>query len=87
MGIGDRDEACGCRPPVAQQGWTNGELVAQRTERLRLGTFPVEISVGKRISGRHRVPLRASVDVSTGEVRFHVDPEGIEILQSDAGGR
>jgi len=51
------------------------------------GTFPVEISAGKRISSRHRVPLQASVDVSTGEVRFHVDPEGIKILQNDPGGR
>jgi len=48
------------------------------------GTYPVELSVGKRISGRHRVPLRASVEISTGEVRFYVDPEGIEILQNDA---
>ena len=37
------------------------------------GTYPVELSVGKRISGRHRVPLRASVEVPTGEVRFDVD--------------
>jgi hypothetical protein len=49
------------------------------------GTYPVELSVGKRISGRHRVPLRASVEISTGEVRFYLDPEGIEILQNDAG--
>ncbi len=49
------------------------------------GTFPVELSVGKRVSGRHRVPLRASVEISTGEVRFYVDPEGIEIPQGDAG--
>ena len=48
------------------------------------GTFPVELSVGKRISGRHRVPLRASVEIATGEVRFYVDPEGVEILQDDA---
>jgi len=25
------------------------------------------------------------VEISTGEVRFYVDPEGIEILQNDAG--
>ena len=49
------------------------------------GTYPVELSVGKRISGRHRVPLPASVEISTGEVRFYVDPEGIVILQNDAG--
>ncbi len=49
------------------------------------GTYPVELSVGKRISGRHRVPLQASVEVSTGEVRFYVDQEAIEILQNDAG--
>ncbi len=28
------------------------------------GTYPVELSVGKRISGFHRVPLRASVEIS-----------------------
>lgn len=49
------------------------------------GTYPVELSAGKRISGRHRVPLRAALEISTGEVRFYVDPEGIEILQNDAG--
>jgi hypothetical protein len=45
--------------------------------------YPVELSAGKRISGRHRVPVRASVDVSTGEVRFYVDPDAIEILRHD----
>lgn len=48
------------------------------------GTYPVELSVGKRVSARHRVPLRASVDISSGEVSFYVDPEEIEILQNDA---
>ncbi len=48
------------------------------------GTYSVELLVGKRISGRHRVPLRASVEISKGEVRFYVDPEGVEILQNDA---
>lgn len=48
------------------------------------GTYPVELSVGKRISGRHRVPVRASVEISTGEVRFYVDPEQIDILRNDA---
>jgi hypothetical protein len=47
------------------------------------GTFPVEISAGKRVNGRHRVPVRASVDVSTGEVRFSVTPEAIKILVDD----
>ncbi len=68
-------------------------LICEEPENSRLsglsiyasGTFPVELSVGKRISGRHRVPLRASVEISTGEVSFHVDPEGIKILQNDAG--
>lgn len=48
------------------------------------GVYPVELSVGKRINGRHRVPVLASVEVSTGEVRFYVDPEAIEILRRDA---
>jgi len=47
------------------------------------GVFPVEISAGKRVNGRHRVPVRASVDVSTGEVRFSVAPEAIKILIDD----
>lgn len=51
------------------------------------GTYPVELSVGKRINGRHRVPVCASVDTSTGEVRFYVDPEGIEILRRDTDRR
>jgi hypothetical protein len=45
------------------------------------GVYPVEISVGKRINGHHRIPVRASVEVATDEVRFYVDPEGIEILR------
>ena len=48
------------------------------------GVFPVEISVGKKINARHRVPISASVDASTGEVRFYVDREAIEILVSDS---
>jgi hypothetical protein len=51
------------------------------------GVYPVELSAGKRISGHHRVPVRASVDVSTGEVRFHVDPGSIEVLSRDTDGR
>jgi hypothetical protein len=46
--------------------------------------FPVEISVGKRINARHRVPVSASVDASTGEVRLYVDQDAITILQGDA---
>jgi len=48
--------------------------------------YPVELSVGKRINGHHRMPVRASVEVSTGEVRFYVDPDGIEILRCDTDG-
>jgi hypothetical protein len=48
------------------------------------GVFPVEISVGKRINARHRVPVSASVDASTGEVRLYVDQDAITILQGDA---
>lgn len=51
------------------------------------GVFPVELSVGKHINARHRVPVRATVDGSTGEVRFYVDQAGIKILRPtpDAG--
>jgi hypothetical protein len=35
------------------------------------GMFPVEISAGKTISARHRVPVSASVDASTGELDPH----------------
>lgn len=48
------------------------------------GAYPVELSVGKRISGRHRVTVLASVEVSTGEVRFYIDPEAVEILRRDS---
>lgn len=51
------------------------------------GVFPVELSAGKRINANHRVPVRASVDVSTGEVRFFVEPEAIEILRRDTDGQ
>lgn len=51
------------------------------------GVWPVEISAGKRINAVHRVPVRASVDVTTGEVRFHVDSEGIDILRRDSDQR
>ena len=47
------------------------------------GVFPVELSAGKRIDGRHRVPVRASVDAVTGEVHFFVTHEGIKILAAD----
>jgi len=49
------------------------------------GIYLVELSRGKRISARRRVPVQASVDVSTGEVSFYVDPEGIEVLRRGAG--
>lgn len=48
------------------------------------GVWPVEVSVGKRIDAGHRVAVHASVDVSTGEVRFSVDPEGLEVLRRDS---
>ena len=50
------------------------------------GVYPVELSVGKRINGHHRIAVRASVEVSTGEVRFYVEPDGIEILRGDTSG-
>lgn len=50
------------------------------------GVYAVELSAGKRINANHRVPVRASVDVSTGEVRFYVDPEAIDILSRDTAG-
>lgn len=48
------------------------------------GVFPIEISAGKRINANHRVPVLASVNVSTGEVRFYVDQEAIKILSRDS---
>lgn len=45
------------------------------------GVFPVEISAGKRINAQHRVPVQASVDPTTGEVRFYVNPEAIKKLK------
>jgi hypothetical protein len=48
------------------------------------GVWPVELSVGKRIDARHRVTVKASVDRSTGEVRFYVDSEAIEVLTRDS---
>ncbi|MEO7060598.1 MAG: hypothetical protein ABI083_12825 [Lapillicoccus sp.] len=50
------------------------------------GVYPVELSVGKRLNGNHRVPVWASVEVSTGEVSFYVDPESIEMLHRDTNG-
>ncbi len=47
------------------------------------GVFPVEISAGKRINAAHRVAVRASVDVASGEVRFFVDPQALAVLRSD----
>ncbi|MDJ0313324.1 hypothetical protein [Arthrobacter sp. H35-D1] len=51
------------------------------------GVFPVEISAGKRINANHRVPVLASVDATTGEVRFYVDSEAIAILRRDTDKR
>lgn len=51
------------------------------------GVFPVEISAGKRINAKHRVPVQASVDASTGEVRFYVDSVGIKTLNRDTADR
>ena len=47
------------------------------------GVYVVELSAGKRVNAKHRVPVQASVDVLTGEVRFYVYPEAIEILSRD----
>lgn len=44
------------------------------------GTFPVEISNGKRINSTNRVKLNASVDCETGEVSFYVDMSEITKL-------
>ncbi|WP_157962375.1 hypothetical protein [Homoserinimonas sp. OAct 916] len=48
------------------------------------GVYPVELSVGKRVDAQHRAAVRASVDLSTGEVRFYVDTEAIEVLSRDS---
>ena len=45
------------------------------------GTFPVEISKGKRISQTKRVKLKASVDCETGKVSFYVDKDDIKKLE------
>ena len=50
------------------------------------GVYPVELSAGKRINAEHRIPVHASVDVSTGEVRFFVDPDVIDALRRDTLG-
>jgi hypothetical protein len=62
----------------------NPEIIGLRV--FANGVFPVEISTGKRINSRHRVPLSASVDATTGEVRFYVDQDAIKILAGDAEG-
>ncbi len=51
------------------------------------GVFPVKASAGKCISANHRVRVLASVDVSTGEVRFYVESEAAKILSRDIDGR
>ena len=48
------------------------------------GVYPVELSAGKRINAAHRVEVRASVDVFTGEVRFYVDTDAVETLKRDS---
>ena len=45
------------------------------------GTFPVELSKGKRISQTKRVKLKASVDCETGEVSFYIDKDDIKKLE------
>lgn len=47
------------------------------------GVHHVEISARRRIKPNHRVPERASVDVSNGEVRSYVDSEVITIQSRD----
>jgi len=51
------------------------------------GVHPVELSLGKRVNGHHRVPVKASVEDPTGEVRFYVEAEAINILDADSAGR
>lgn len=70
--------------------WKDGRMENSQLSGLSVfasGVWPVEISAGKRINAVHRVPVRASVDVATGEVRFHVDSEGIDILRRDSDQR
>ncbi|THG32643.1 hypothetical protein E6C70_12945 [Glaciibacter flavus] len=45
------------------------------------GVYLVELSSGRHVSDKRRVPLRASVDEKTGEVRLFVDPESLSRLQ------
>ncbi|QWT23586.1 hypothetical protein KPL76_12885 [Subtercola sp. PAMC28395] len=48
------------------------------------GVYEVELSAGKRINANHRVPVKASVDITTGEVRFYIEPESITVLSRDS---
>ena len=75
-----------CSPPAVRK---DDRMESSHLSGLSVyasGVYPVELSVGKRINGDHRIPVRSSVEVTTGEVRFYVDPEAIEILRCDADG-
>ena len=64
----------------------HGNLAAQRSVYAS-GVYPQSNSrPEKKLNIQHRVPVLASVDVATGEVRFSVDPAAIEILRRDTNG-
>src|ERR1035437_9629987 len=85
-GIGNGNRACEWSPPPVRKDDRMENSHLGGLSVYASGVYPVELSVGKRINGHHRIPMRASVEVSTGEVRFYVDPDGIEILRFDTDG-
>ena len=79
-------QPCECSPPPVRKDDRMENSHLSGLSVYASGVYPVELSAGKRINGHHRIPVRASVEVSTGEVRFYVDPDGIEILRCDTDG-
>jgi len=45
------------------------------------GVYKVQLSSGKKLSASHRVDVKAKVDPATGEVRFYVDPDELDVLR------
>ena len=84
--IGNRNGPCECSPPAVRKDDRMENSHLSGLSVYASGVYPVELSVGKRINGHHRIPVLASVEVTTGEVRLYVDPEAIEILRCDADG-
>ncbi|MFV0351655.1 MAG: helix-turn-helix domain-containing protein [Oscillospiraceae bacterium] len=45
------------------------------------GQFKVELSKGKKVSATNRIPVKASVNKETGEVKFYIDKASISCLE------